>query len=216
MSKFDKQIVCVNTADLLEGQYFQGFMPASHKAYAERICAHMHGRRRGDVEEDPSVKQLVGYALVVHPNSKTVFGFQRSADQTKYSEKRLHGKWSWGVGGHIESIDTGADPVAAGLRRELAEEGGLTDGYTLELLGYINDDRDPIGKVHFGVLYLVKVDKADLHPADGELASGDFLTIDELREVAASPDCTVEGWSHIALEPCAAVLSGKPAQPKSF
>lgn len=215
MGKFDKQIVCVNTADLLGKEFFRGFMPAS-SVFGERILKHSHSRRRGDVEEDPSVKQLIAYALVVHPATKTVFAFQRSADAAKYAEKRLHGKWSWGVGGHSEMVEGVNEPVETALRRELAEEVGLTDGYELELLGFINDDRDSVSMVHFGVLYLAKVKKPDLKPADGELAHGSFLSIDELRKIDRSPDCTVESWSQIALEPLAAVLDGRKPQPKAF
>ena len=125
MSKFDKQIVCVNTKELLGKDYFQGFAPASEKHYWQRIMDCMHARRRGDVEEDPTVKQVIGYAMVVHMPSKTVLAYQRSTDATKYTETRAYGNWSWGVGGHMEMVDTGTDPVTASLRRELAEDFGL-------------------------------------------------------------------------------------------
>lgn len=215
MGKFDKQIVCVHVKDLLGEQYFQGFVPSS-STFNDRIKRFSHARRRGDVEEDPAVKQLIGYALIVHPSSQTVFAFQRSADAAKYGEARLYGKWSWGVGGHTDQVDGVNEQVMEALRRELAEEVGLKEGYGLELLGYINDDRETVGKVHFGVLYLVKVDNRDIKPVDGELAHGRFMAIDELRSVLASPDCAVETWSAIALEPLAAVLAGKAPQSKAF
>lgn len=162
------------------------------------------------------MKQLIGYALIVHVPSKRVFAFQRSADAAKYRETRLYGKWSWGVGGHTDAVEGVNEQVEEALRRELAEEVGLADGYALRLLGFINHDRDPVGRVHFGVLYLVEVEDATLRPTDGELAHGRFMGIDELRSVLASPDCDVETWSAIALEPLAAVLEGKEPRRKAF
>jgi predicted NUDIX family phosphoesterase len=207
MGKFDKQIVCVNAKDLLGDDRFDGF--SSDSKFLARIKRHKHTRRRGDVEEDTTVKQLIGYALIVHPETKTVFAFQRSSDASKYAEKRLHGNWSWGVGGHTEAVDGDDEPVTAALRRELSEEVGLDGGYELETLGFINDDTDAIGSVHFGVLYLVKVKDRGIKPADGELAHGEFLPIGKLRGIALSPDCTVENWSKIALEPLASFLGGR-------
>jgi len=214
MSKFDKQILCIKRDVLFKGDQFEGFSPDPGTPFAARIKQGTHSRRRGDVEEDPSEKQLIGYALIVHRPTSRVYAFRRSSDASKYTEKRLHGNWSWGIGGHTEPADAGADPVETALRRELSEEVGLHEGYRLRKLGYINHEQDAVSQVHVGILYLVEVEHDRIHPADGELAHGSFCDLAKLRDILASPDCTVEQWSRIALEPLTDVLLGR--QPKAY
>jgi predicted NUDIX family phosphoesterase len=214
MGKMDAQIVCINRKDLFNNDQFNGFMPADKAAFEARIVAAAHAQRRGDVEEDASVKQLIGYAVLVHRETNTVFAFQRSADPAKYSEKRLHGKWCWGVGGHTEATEDGIEAVEAALRRELKEEVGVASGYSLSLLGFINDDNDAVGSVHFGLLYAVEMESPAIGAGDGEIAHGSFVPIDRLGDIVKAPDANVESWSRIAIVPLERLMgkraSGRP------
>jgi predicted NUDIX family phosphoesterase len=207
MGKMDKTIICVSRSDLFKGDEFQGFLPAKGAPFPERLQRHRHGRRRGDVEEDASVKQLIGYAVIVHKPTASVYAFRRSTDPSRYSEKRAAGNWSWGVGGHTEATDEGGDPVANALRRELAEEVGLAGDYSMELLGFINDEQDSLGSVHFGLLYLVSVDNRDAVVTGDEFAEGGFVATSRLQELASSS--VVDGWSKIVLTPLIQRLSPK-------
>lgn len=207
MGKMDTQIVCVNRSDLFTNDHFNGFMPADKAVFQARIDKVAHARRRGDVEEDAAVKQLIGYAVLVHRPTKTVFAFQRSADPSKYSETRLHGKWCWGVGGHTEATEDGIEAVETALRRELKEEVGVEAGYALTLLGFINDDNDAVGSVHFGLLYAVEMDSQVIGVGDGEIAHGSFVPIGRLNAIVAAPQANVESWSRIALGPLARLLA---------
>src|SRR3989339_848879 len=71
---------------------------------------------------------------------------------------------------------------------------------SISLLGYINNS-DPVGLVHFGILYLLETDAVEVSPADKEMKQGKFMCLSELEEICVSPDCTVEAWSQIALDP---------------
>ena len=80
---------------------------ARHGLYLERPVA----------EVDPSHKQLIPY-VVVRDGSR-VFLMERT---DAGGDRRLHGKASIGVGGHLNPVDEGDDPLMAGLRREWEEE----------------------------------------------------------------------------------------------
>ena len=57
--------------------------------------------RRSELEEDPSFKQIIPYAII--SNKKSFYLFKRTSKQT---EKRLHNKFSLGVGGHMNPDDS--------------------------------------------------------------------------------------------------------------
>ena len=65
----------------------------------------------------------------------------------------------------------------------------------------INDDSNDVGKVHFGVLYVVETNSEIVTPKDSEIDNGRLRTIDELEKICSSSDFAVEEWSRISLEP---------------
>lgn len=167
-----------------------------------RIVDNFKYMRRGLAEEDPTHKQPVGYAMVVNPSLKQIFAYQRSAKDSNYTEKRLQGKWSWGVGGHIEKFDIeNGNPLHASMLRELEEEVYIDGSVNPRVIGYINDDSNAVGTVHFGVLYVVETDSKIVKPKDAEIDNGRLRTIDELEKICSSSDFAVEEWSRISLEP---------------
>ena len=71
-------------------------------------------------------------------------------------DARLHGKASIGVGGHLNPVDDGEDALMAGLRREWHEELETDWEPEFELVGLLNDDSNPVGAVHLGVVFVVE------------------------------------------------------------
>ncbi|PIU76096.1 hypothetical protein COS75_00800 [Candidatus Pacearchaeota archaeon CG06_land_8_20_14_3_00_35_12] len=203
--KSEKIIMVVEKNVLFGKDYFNGFRPQNGVDFKSRILKNFQYDKRGNVENNPGYKQPIGYCLIVNPRLKKVFAYQRASQDSKYSEKRLQGKWSWGVGGHIEKIDEAANPIHTSVLRELKEEvpreilfkaiGGP------RILGYINDDSEPVGRVHFGVLYVLKTNSEKIVPNDPAIARCEFRTIKELEKICSSPEVAVEGWSKIVLEP---------------
>ncbi|NMD36574.1 MAG: hypothetical protein GYA73_11870 [Planctomycetes bacterium] len=162
-------------------------------------------------EHDPRVKQPIAYTIVCHRPSARVFAYRRASEAGKYDEARLRGKWSWGVGGHIERSDgAAANPIRASLERELAEEISIDGPFSLRVLGYINDDATDVGRVHFGILYLAEIAVRAVVPRAPEIAHGSLRELAELEAIARAPDAAVEDWSRIAWEPLKAAL-GAPA-----
>ncbi|RLG19185.1 hypothetical protein DRN67_03400 [Candidatus Micrarchaeota archaeon] len=206
--KSEKQIMVVDRVILFGNDYFQGFRPQAEVDYEDRIRKNFKYMKRSLAEQDPSHKQPIGYCLIVNPQTKRIFAYQRSSHDAKYGEKRLQGKWSWGVGGHIEKFDVEAgNALHASLMRELEEEVEIVGNKELKVLGYINNDSDDVGKVHFGVLYVVETDTDEVKPKAPEIDKGAMKQIGALEKIATSPDFKVEEWSRIALEPLKQYLS---------
>jgi len=133
MSKDDAQIIVVERDTLFKDGDFQGFKNHSEIDYESVILSNIKSMRRGNAEIDPTHKQPIGYALIINPKTKKVFAYQRSSKDQHYSEKRLQGKWSWGVGGHIDYSDNHHENQLLGsMLRELEEEieiKGKSTGY---------------------------------------------------------------------------------------
>src|SRR6266550_9399883 len=89
---------------------------------------------RPTAETDPGHKQLIPYVVV--RQGPLIFLMERSMAG---GDPRLHGKASIGVGGHLNPVDQGEDPLMDGLRREWSEE--LIDDFEpgFRLVGLLND-----------------------------------------------------------------------------
>lgn len=202
MDKNEQLIMVVPREKLFGSAHFEGFRPADVTDYQQRILDHFQYMRRGDAEVDPMFKQPIGYVLVVNRRLKKVFAYQRAVKDAHYHEKRLQGKWSWGVGGHIDQEDgEHENPLQDSVLRELQEEVHIPGSARLHVLGYINHETDAVGQVHFGVLYVAETDAENVSPKDTEMQHGQLRALDELKQLCDTPECSVEEWSRIALEP---------------
>jgi len=84
---------------------------------------------------------------------------------SKGGESRLHDKHSIGIGGHVNPEDLSSEangrstrnPIDAGTRREIAEELAVKGTYDIRRVGLLNDDSNPVGAVHVGVVQVVRV-----------------------------------------------------------
>ena len=200
MNKNEKLIMVIEREKLFGNDYFEGFKPNGEINYESRILANFTFKKRGLVEKDPSYKQPIAYCVIVNPVLKKVFAYQRSAQDARYSEKRLQGKWSVGLGGHIEKFEShNRNPIYASMLRELSEEvEGLGGSIKPRVLGYINDDSDDVGKVHFGILYIVET-ADEIKPKDAEIREGRLREMEELEKMLASSAVfRFEEWSRIA------------------
>ena len=128
--------------------YFHGFRRAEG-AYLRAILdpARSQFRPRSEVETDPGFKQLIPY--VVLRCGESLFHYRRGSTGT---ETRLQALRSVGIGGHVSETDArdGEDLYTAGMRREVREEVAIECGWAEQFLGFINDDRTPVGSVHLG------------------------------------------------------------------
>jgi len=146
---------------------------------------------RSVAEMDPTHKQLIPY--VVLRDGPRVFLMQRT---DAGGDARLHGKASIGVGGHLNPVDHGDDPLRAGLRREWDEELVADWEPEFTLVGLLNDDSNRVGAVHLGVVFSVQAAGRPVSVREHEKLVGAFADADE---VASSWD-RLETWSQLVAE----------------
>lgn len=193
MDKNEKLIMVVDREKLFARKYFNGFLKVEEEDFQNIILKNYYFIKRGLAENDYSKKQPIAYAVIC--KGKKIFAYQRASSTKEHGDERLQHKWSWGLGGHIEKIDDSDNPITNSLKREMKEEVGLKE-IKAKLLGYINDDSDDVGKVHFGLLYLVET-RQNIVPKSEELKTGEFFSFSELEKIAKNHE--VESWSKIAL-----------------
>ena len=173
----------------------RGFMADPDAQLYAALGAQVAFAPRGPLEEDPSRKQLIPY--IVLGDAERVFVTRRTRAQT---EARLHDKMSFGVGGHLETIDGDAsDLIHAGAVRELLEELALPDDLATHLVyrGVINDDTSEVGSVHLGVVYSLEVPGAtDVSVREVDKMVGSWMTHDEVGAHAPR----LESWSAMLLD----------------
>jgi predicted NUDIX family phosphoesterase len=108
-------------------------------------------------------------------------------------DRRLHGKASIGVGGHLNPVDEGEDALMAGLRREWTEELEADWTPAFRLVGMLNDDSNPVGAVHLGVVFEVEADGRPIAVREREKLSGSFVDADAVSEAWDR----LETWSQL-------------------
>ena len=148
---------------------------------------------RPEAEQNPLLKQLIPYFLIVHDGR--VFTYTRGKQS---GESRLVAKVSMGIGGHINHLDDSlfGDLYARAARRELEEEVVLPPGCTDRIVALLNDDATPVGRVHLGVIHVLRAPTDAVSNRERMIADSGFRTRDEL--MALRP--RMETWSQICLD----------------
>lgn len=145
---------------------------------------------RDIAENDETLRQLIPYVLIRQQGK-----FLLLRRTKKQQERRLHGKLSLGVGGHI-NLNDGSTPWQAflkGMEREIHEEVNV-EVLQLSYMGLLNDTSSPVSKVHVGLVYLAEVRFLGLNEPD----MFDFWFVD-LTEIEQRRE-ELEGWSKLALD----------------
>jgi len=153
--------------------------------------------RRSELEEDPSFKQIIPYAII--SNSDSFYIFRRTSGQT---EKRLHNKFSLGVGGHMNpynSVESKEQYLTDELKREIFEEVKLLNGCLIEdieFIGFINDDTIPVGRVHIGLLFNIHVSNKEVYINETDKMTAEWVEKPRLAEFYEE----METWSGITFD----------------
>jgi predicted NUDIX family phosphoesterase len=183
---------------------FQGFSPDVDR-YLDALfnTEHTSYRPRGEVEQDPSYKQLIPYVILRSRDvqgREVVFQYTRGKGQ---GESRLHSKKSVGIGGHISAGDHSDEPgtdaanaaYLEGMRRELAEEVEIDSPYAERCVGLINDDSTEVGSVHLGVVHVFDLERPRARPLETDIANAEFQPIEAIMAEIQR----YESWSQICL-----------------
>lgn len=145
-------------------------------------------RPRDEAELDESWKQIIPYLLV--RDGERMFLMKRTRAG---GDARLHERWSIGIGGHLGPDDAS---IAAGLRREFHEEVVADWDPQPRLLGLLNDDTTPVGRVHLGVVYTTETGGRPLSIRETDKLSGELVRPDIVR----SGYERLESWSQLLFD----------------
>lgn len=142
---------------------------------------------RADAEASPQYRQIIPYVIVTHGDD--VFTLRRTPKQ---SETRLHHKVSIGVGGHINP----GHGIIEGMQKELDEEIEVDGDFDLEFAGILNDESTDVGRVHLGVVYVLRATDKNVRVRETEKMTGEWL---HKRELAPLREA-METWSQIVYD----------------
>ncbi len=191
MSVNDEMILVVKR-DYLFSQAqpaWTGLKEVDFDAYLSLIQEKKQFLPRTHMEVDPAYKQIIPYLIFAH--NDTYFLMQRT---NVSGEKRLHNKFTLGIGGHIREEDMEHNSIFEWARREFHEEVNYHDDFTIQPLGVINDDSNPVGQVHIGFVFLIKGSTPTIS-VNEELKSGQLVPLEDCKALGDS----LESWSQFVV-----------------
>jgi predicted NUDIX family phosphoesterase len=173
-----------------------------HEAFARAVSEHGFFCERAYAEHAPHLKQIIPYGVVV--SGGKVLLLKRLK---KGGESRLHDKLSIGVGGHINPCDDEAGRsglLDAATHRELAEELAFDRIASVRSVGILNDDSNPVGAVHLGLVQVVTID-GPVSIRETDQLEGELVTPSQLRSRLAD-GADFETWSSLLVPELEAFL----------
>ncbi len=188
--------------------YPQGLVRFSAELSRDSVMDSIHANgfyvEREYAERTPSLKQVIPYTVVVSEGKVML-----TKRLPKGGEGRLFGKLSIGIGGHMNPVDhigeaennqtVTEDPIAECTLRELEEELWLEGARRLEPIGLINDDSNPVGAVHVGLVQVLFLHKGSARVREEEILEGRMVAPDELASLLAE-GANFETWSRMLVE----------------
>ncbi len=153
-------------------------------------------------EQDESLKQIIPYVIFCREDE--VFSYVRGKQA---GESRLRGNRSIGIGGHInpgdEMLFSGAQVASdrqtyvEAVQREIEEEVIIDGPYSPEIKGLINDDSNPVGRVHLGVVHVCQLSKKAVRKKEQQITQSGFMP---LASLAGNRREELETWSQLAVD----------------
>jgi len=219
-------VLVVPRRDLFQSAAPQGFVPfADERAWADfERTVHEQGFfvERERAERDPELKQIIPYTIVTRRTVRGAVPAHAGEDLevllmkrlARGGERRLHDKLSIGVGGHVEPIDAEGSRDAVlerGTRRELGEELTCEGELAWRRIGLLNDDSNPVGSVHLGLVQVARANGA-VAVREADVLSGEFASPRTLRELLDG-GANFESWSARLVERLAELLHEPGAAP---
>ena len=183
-----EQVLVVPRDRVPDGSDWYGLRSEGLRPFLEVIAREGAYAPRHAMEHDPAYKQIIPY-LVLRDGDRYFLMRRTRAG----ADRRLHDRWSIGVGGHL---NPGDDGLLGGLRREWREELDANFEPAFEPLALLNDDTTDVGAVHLGVVFVADAAGRSVAVREHDKLTGAFATA---AEVAAVTD-DLETWSRLVFE----------------
>lgn len=204
MKKKEDEMIMVTPAGPLLEIAHEGISFGCDNFVRHLFSGRYEFHRRGDVESDPTLKQIIPYILVRDTSGRFLV-HQRGG---KSGEQRLAGSLSLGIGGHINEDDAPKyssnivwfETFVRGAIREFREEISLSHvaGFkpVASLIALINDNSTEVGKVHMGAAMIVDVlEGMSVVSGEDDVQNVKWMTATELAENSVTE--RLESWSQL-------------------
>lgn len=186
------------------GMLHQGILPATAEAVGKLLQnPTLSFMPRPSAEQDPTRKQLIPYVILRHQDTLLTYIRGRRAGET-----RLVGNRSIGIGGHINPTDDMSlfgnhlETYLNAVHREVLEEIDLQSPYQGKIVALLNDDSNPVGQVHLGIVHLWTLQTPAVQRKEQMITQMEFMPLRQLASLRES----MESWSQICLD---ALLNGQ-------
>ncbi|MBG70614.1 MAG: hypothetical protein CMN06_10970 [Roseibacillus sp.] len=199
MSKYDGEEILVVPRQLFDDLgSFQGLTTETDRYIATLLDpSNNFFMDREAAEEDPSFKQIIPYSIFRIGDHYLHYVRGKSG-----GESRLHAQGSLGIGGHINPVDERNDPLGratyiAGVAREIDEEILLPSQPKQRIVALLNDDSNPVGRVHLGVVHLFELESREAQSREDALLDLQFKSVDDLKGPLYND---LESWSRFCVD----------------
>ena len=184
----DEQVLVVPRDRCPDAAGWHGLRTEGLAAFLDVIARDGRYAPRDAMERDPTYKQIIPY-LVLRDGDRYFLMRRTRAG----ADRRLHDRWSIGVGGHLNPGDEG---LLGGLRREWREELDADFEPVFEPLVLLNDDTTDVGAVHLGVVFVADAMGRPVTVREHDKLTGALASAAEV--VAVADD--LETWSRLVFQ----------------
>ncbi|MEK6927861.1 MAG: NUDIX domain-containing protein [Nanoarchaeota archaeon] len=193
-----KEVLVVKRKTLFKEKAFQGFIEMNDNFLDLIMDNCEYQLRNEDLEINPDFKQIIPYVVIVNPQTKQIFGYKRFKKMAGIHEMRLHDKFSFGVGGHIDREEEVEDVIFDALMRELREEVKMEEYPVPNLIGFVNDDSTEVGEVHLGIIAIAETLGSVGKMEGDEVRDEKFYSIEEIDALLENKEIEADSWTRIA------------------
>ena len=148
---------------------------------------------RQEAEYNYNYKQVIPYIII---NCDCDFLLLKRTK--KQTEKRLHDKYSLGIGGHINPSQSNKyeNIIMEGLYKELNEEIHCPDLNEFSFKGILYDDSTNVSKVHLGMVFVAVLNTPEFEILEPHKMTASWVERDRLGDYYDG----FESWSKIIYE----------------
>jgi len=198
----EEQIMCFKKELLSE--YSNQSKVFYEESLLNRVLGNLQSIPRSVAEKNYDFKQIVVYVVI---KSKDSYLTYRRTSKTQ--EDRLHHKYSIGIGGHVNIIDNSQltlfdydrkkGVLLQAVWREVGEEINMESKILNQpqLICFINDDSNDVGKVHFGTVWLLEISEPKVS-MKGERGIGK-IRFEDISHLQAKKSY-FEKWSQLLID----------------
>ena len=184
----DEQVLVVSRDLVPEQGAWYGLRFDGLPAFMDVVAREGRYQLRDAMEHDPTYKQIIPYLVL--RDGERYFLMRRTRAG---ADRRLHDRWSIGVGGHL---NPGDDGLLSGLRREWHEELEADFEPAFTALALLNDDTTDVGAVHLGIVFVADAAGRPVAVREHDKLTGAFATAAEVAAVVED----LETWSRLVFE----------------